>query len=102
MTHILRIDEMVNNDPQLNGYIKQLKSLVKSKGGYVEVDDEHFGDLQICNGSDEYGNAEGEWFEVMSMDNDGVHLNSVDDDFYSYEDLTLDDIVNLINYIEEM
>ena len=106
MTHILRVNEMFSENETENNAIKQnlirkIKSLIKANGGYFEVPEEDVENLQICNGVGENGEDEGEWFCVLSINNDGVTLDCEDDNFYNFDDLTTNDLEMLIDYIEE-
>lgn len=75
--------------------VNTIKKLVISAGGYIHVDENDVCDLQIYDGGFD---AEGESHGVLSMTDKGLNMD--DGDFYPYEDLSLEDLKNIIDYAE--
>ena len=72
--------------------VQQAKNTISSYGGYLEVNENDIDELQIYN-----GDLDGESHGIVSIDKNGVEMD--DGDFYSYNELSPDDLRMIIDYI---
>ena len=75
--------------------VDKVRRKITAYGGYLEVADTDIEDLQIYDGGFD---GEGEAHGVVSMDRNGVEMD--DGDFYKYEELSIEDLKMIIEYID--